>query len=149
LTELLVFNPDKEIVMKSLNSLAFGLALFALASPVFAADSAGSISITAPANGAVLSSGSGDKLEFNVHLGPTGNHVHIYVDDQSPIIDRDIHNCPCSIDLPMLSPGKHTIAIKEATVSHALTGVEGTVTVTVQGSGSSAAKGSSSSTSGY
>lgn len=118
--------------MKALKTLAAGLALVALASPVFAADSAGSISITAPANGAMLQSGSGNKLEFNVHLSPNGNHVHIYVDDQSPIIDRDIHNCPCSIDLPTLSPGKHTIAVKEATVSHALTGVEGTTTVTVK-----------------
>jgi hypothetical protein len=118
--------------MKVLKSLVAGLALVALATPVFAADSAGSITITAPANGAMLQSGSGNKLEFNVHLGPNGNHVHIYVDDQSPIIDRDIHNCPCSIDLPTPSPGKHTIAVKEATVSHALTGVEGTTTVTVK-----------------
>jgi hypothetical protein len=127
-----VFNPVQENVMKTLKSIAAGLALVALASPVFAADSAGSISIIAPANGAMLQSGSGNKLEFNVHLSPNGNHVHIYVDDQSPIIDRDIHNCPCSIDLPTLSPGKHTIAVKEATVSHALTGVEGTTTVTVK-----------------
>ena len=77
-------------------------------------------------------SGSGNKLEFNVHLSPDGNHVHIYIDDQRPIIDRDIHNCPCSIDLPNLTPGKHTIAVKEATVSHALTGIEGVTTVTVK-----------------
>lgn len=86
----------------------------------------------APANGAVLQSGSGNKLEFNVHLSPNGNHVHIYVDDQHPIVDRDISHCPCSIDLPELSSGKHTIAVKEATVSHALTGVEDSVTVTVK-----------------
>jgi hypothetical protein len=118
--------------MKQLKSLFLGVALVALASPVLAADSAGSITIIAPANGAMLQSGSGNKLEFNVHLSPNGNHVHIYVDDQSPIIDRDIHNCPCSIDLPDLSSGKHTIAVKEATVSHALTGVEGSTTVTVK-----------------
>jgi hypothetical protein len=127
-----VFNPVKENVMKALKGLFVGLALVALAGPVLAADSAGSITILAPANGAMLQSGSGDKLEFNVHLSPNGNHVHIYVDDQSPIIDRDIHNCPCSIVLPDLSPGKHTIAVKEATVSHALTGVEGSTTVTVK-----------------
>ena len=118
--------------MKYLNSLFIGLALIALASPVYAADSGGSITISAPANGAVLPSGSGNKLEFNVHLSPNGNHVHIYVDNQHPIIDRDISHCPCSIDLPELSTGKHTIVVKEATVSHALTGVEGSVTVTVK-----------------
>lgn len=118
--------------MKQFNKLFVGFALVALTSPVFAAGSAGSITITSPANGAVLKSGSGNKLEFNVHLSPDGNHVHIYVDDQHPIVDRDVGRCPCSIDLPQLSPGKHTIVIKEATVSHALTGVEGTVTTTVQ-----------------
>jgi hypothetical protein len=118
--------------MKQLKGVFIGIALLALAGPVFAADSVGSITISSPANGAMLQSGNGNKLTFNVHLSPNGNHVHIYVDDQSPIIDRDIHNCPCSIDLPDLSPGKHTIAIKEATVSHALTGVEGVVTATVK-----------------
>jgi hypothetical protein len=118
--------------MKRLISLFFGFTLVALASPVFAADSAGSVTITSPANGAMLQSGSGNKLEFNVHLGPNGNHVHIYVDDQHPIVFRDVSHCPCSIDLPQLSPGKHTIAVKEATSSHAMTGVEGSVTVTVK-----------------
>ena len=118
--------------MKYIKRLLIGLALVALASPVFAADSAGSITISSPANGAMLQSGSGNKLEFNVHLSPNGNHVHIYVDDQHPIVDRDISHCPCSIDLPQLSSGKHTIVVKEATVSHALTGVEGSVTVTVK-----------------
>ena len=118
--------------MKHFNTLLVGLALVVLAGPVFAADTAGSITIISPANGAVLPSGSGNKLEFNVHLSPDGNHVHIYVDDQHPIVDRDVGHCPCSIDLPQLSPGKHTIVVKEATVSHALTGIEGTVTTTVQ-----------------
>ena len=118
--------------MKKFKSLFVGFALVALASPVFAADSAGSITITSPANGAVLQSGAGNKLVFNVHLSPEGNHVHIYVDDQHPIVDRDVSHCPCSIDLPNLSSGKHTIVVKEATSSHALTGVEGTVTTTVK-----------------
>jgi len=117
--------------MKQLISLFFGFTLVALASPVFAADTAGLITITSPANGATLQS-AGNKLEFNVHLGPNGNHVHIYVDDQHPIVFRDVSHCPCSIDLPQLSPGKHTIAVKEATSSHAMTGVEGSVTVTVK-----------------
>jgi len=117
--------------MKRLIALFVGSTLVALTSPVFAAD-AGSIKITSPANGAVLASDSGNKLEFNVHLGPNGNHVHIYVDDQNPIVDRDINHCPCSIDLPVLTSGKHTVAIKEATVSHALTGVQDSVAFTVK-----------------
>lgn len=118
--------------MKQLNRLFIGLALVALTSPVFAADSAGSITITSPANDAVLQSGAGNKLDFNVHLSPSGHHVHIYVDDQAPIVFRDVSHCPCSIDLPKLSSGKHTIVVKEATSGHAMTGVQGSVTATVK-----------------
>jgi len=118
--------------MKQFNSLFVGFALLALTSPVSAADAAGSVTITSPANGAMLQSGAGNKLAFNVHLGPNGNHVHIYVDDQSPIVFRDVSHCPCSIDLPQLSSGKHTFAVKEATSGHAMTGVENVVTATVK-----------------
>jgi len=118
--------------MNHLKSLFMGFALFAIASTVWAADSAGSITITSPADNAVLQSGTGNKLDFNVRLGPNGNHVHIYVDDQNPIVFRDVSHCPCSIDLPKLSPGKHIIVVKEATSSHAMTGVQGSVTATVK-----------------
>lgn len=117
--------------MKRFIGLFFGFALAALLSPVFAADS-GSITITSPANGAMLPSDSGNKLEFNVHLSPNGNHVHIYVDDQDPIVFRDVSHCPCSIKLPSLSSGKHTIVVKEATSGHAMTGVQASVTATVK-----------------
>jgi hypothetical protein len=125
-----VFISLKENVMKRFIGMLFGFALLVLASPVFAAD-AGSISITSPANGATIP-GGGNKLAFNVHLGPNGNHVHIYVDDQNPIVFRDVSHCPCSIDLPELAPGKHTIVVKEATSSHAMTGVQASVTATVK-----------------
>lgn len=92
----------------------------------------GSITILAPTKGAVLKSDVENKLEFNLKLGPKGNHVHIYIDDQSPIVDRDVGYCPCSIALPKLSPGKHTIVVKEAAASHTLTGVQSSVTVTVK-----------------
>lgn len=118
--------------MKQLKKLFIGLALVAFTGSVWAADPAGSVTITSPASDAVLQSASVNKLAFNVHLSPNGNHVHIYVDDQAPIVFRDVSHCPCSIDLPKLSAGKHTIVIKEATSSHAMTGVQGSVTVTVK-----------------
>jgi hypothetical protein len=119
--------------MKLLNGLfiCFCFALGVLANPVFAADSAGSITITSPVKDAVLQ-GAGNKLEFNVHLSPNGNHVHVYIDDQAPIVFRDVSHNPSSIDLPKLSSGKHTIVVKEATSSHAMTGVQGSVSVTVK-----------------
>lgn len=104
--------------------------LFAV--PQMAMAAGGSITIISPKDGAALSSGMGNKLEYNVKLGPNGNHLHVYVDDQNPIIDRNVSHCPCSIDLPDLSSGKHRIVVKEATVAHDLTGLQSAVTVTVK-----------------
>ena len=93
---------------------------------------AGSITILSPKEGATLPSGSGDKLEYNVTLGPDGNHLHVYVDNQDPIVDRNVSGCPCSIDLPDLSPGKHVIFVKEATAGHVLTGLQTKVSFDVK-----------------
>lgn len=110
--------------------LCFAVAAIPLANPASAADP-GSITIISPKEGAVLS-GGGNKLEYDVHLSPNGSHLHIYVDNQDPIIGKNVSNCPCSVALPALAAGKHTIAVKEATAGHALTGVQSTVTVNVK-----------------
>lgn len=102
------------------------------ASPILLARASGKITILSPHNGASLDSGSGIALQYNIKLSPDGNHVHVYIDDHSPIIDRNVENCPCTITLPDLSPGKHTIVMKEATVSHVLTGVEDKVSIDVK-----------------
>lgn len=96
------------------------------------AEATGKITILSPHNGATFDNGTGIKLKYNVTLSPDGNHIHVYIDHQSPIIDRNVENCPCSITLPDLSPGKHTIAMKEATISHVLTGVEDTISIDVK-----------------
>jgi len=111
--------------------LCFALAAMPLANPASAAEP-GSITIVSPKDGAVLGGGGGNKLEYDVHLSPKGNHLHIYIDNQDPIITKNVSNCPCSIGLPALATGKHVIAVKEATAGHALTGVQSTVTVTVK-----------------
>jgi hypothetical protein len=110
--------------------LCVAVAAMWFANPASAADS-GSITIISPQDGAVLKSG-GNKLEYNVHLSPKGNHLHIYIDNQDPIIDRNVSNCPCSTNLPALAKGKHVIAVKEATANHVLTGLQSTVTVDVK-----------------
>ena len=109
--------------MKLLKHLLICFSLAIPTSSALAANAAadGSITITSPADGAVLQNAMGNKVDFDVHLNTKGNHVHIYVD-----------RCPCSVDLPDLTPGKHTIAVKEATSSHALTGIQSIVTVTVK-----------------
>lgn len=72
------------------------IALTVLVNPVQAADSAGmgAIAILAPTSDAVLQSGAENKLEFNVKLSPRGNHLHIYIDNQDPIIERNVAHCP-------------------------------------------------------
>lgn len=125
--------------MKRLKAYMFGCSMFLLI-PVYAASAMaqdmdtheGIITIISPKNGAVLNSGSNIKLTYDVHLSPSGNHLHIYVDGHDPIIDRDVSNCPCSLTLPHLSPGKHRISVKEAMVNHVLTGVQSSVIFTVK-----------------
>ena len=109
------------------------LPLFAFISPLMAdALVEGHFAILAPVNGADLASGSGNTLRYIVALTPDGDHLHVYVDDQKPIIDEDVTNCPCSIELPTLSPGMHTVAVKEATKDHHLTGLQGKVSFKVE-----------------
>ena len=124
--------------MKRLLGFIFAAPLFLL--PVLATTAMaqdmdtheGIITIISPKNNAVYDSGSGIKLTYNVHLSPSGNHLHIYVDGQSPIIDRDVSGCPCSMTLPDLAPGRHSIAVKEAMANHVLTGVQSMVMFTVK-----------------
>ena len=118
--------------MKTTSRFIVGCTLFSAILFSGAALAAGSITINSPKDGAELMSGSGDKLEYNVDLSPNGNHLHVYIDNQDPMIVRSVSGCPCSVDLPDLAPGKHTIVIKEATASHAMTGVEASVTVNVK-----------------
>jgi hypothetical protein len=101
-------------------------------SPLMLAAGEGMLTIVSPEDGAMLDSGSGDSLEYNISLSPSGNHIHVYIDNNRPIIVRKVSGCPCTLDLPDLSSGKHTIVLKEATSGHSLTGLEAAVTVTVK-----------------
>lgn len=115
--------------------LAFSLIMFTagLAAPAFSAEmNGGSLTILSPKNGEVFNSGAGVRLTYDVHLSPMGNHVHIYVDGQPPIISRAVTGCPCSVTLPALSAGMHEVDVKEATVSHVLTGLQTSVKFTVK-----------------
>ncbi len=104
----------------------------AYSSPLILAASEGMLTIMSPDDGAVLNNGSGNELKYNITLSPSGNHLHVYIDNQRPIIVRKVSGCPCTLDLPDLAAGKHTIAVKEATSGHSLTGLQAEVSVTVQ-----------------
>lgn len=92
----------------------------------------GSVTILAPKDHAALNGGDGIELKYNVDLGANGNHLHVYVDNRRPIIDRNVSGCPCTLRLPSLGPGTHTVAVKVATVHHHLTGAQSSVTFSVQ-----------------
>ena len=119
--------------MKNLIKFVFVMmvGILAVAGTGYAVDM-GSITILSPKDGSIVPAGSVTKLMYNVKLSPEGNHLHVYVDDQKPIVDRDVSACPCSINLPMLNAGKHMVVIKEARADHSLTGVMATTAVTAK-----------------
>lgn len=119
--------------MQKLSKLVFVVVAgyLGFAGAAYAADM-GSITVMSPKDGSMITAGSPTKLMYNVKLSPEGNHLHVYVDDQKPIVDRDVTGCPCSVELPMLSAGKHMVVIKEARADHSLTGVMASTTVTVK-----------------
>lgn len=92
----------------------------------------GSVKILSPMNGQTVDGNGGVELKYDVTLSPNGGHLHVYVDNRRPIIDHNVSGCPCTLKLPRLSPGKHQVAVKEATPNHHLTGVGSTVTFNVK-----------------
>ncbi|WP_353433023.1 hypothetical protein [Polynucleobacter sp. MWH-UH23A] len=115
-------------IIQKIMVATFGVAL---TSGVYAADM-GRITILSPKNDAIVNARSVVKLSYKVALGPEGNHLHVYVDDQKPIVDRNVSGCPCTVDLPALSPGMHVVVVKEARADHSLTGVEASTIVTAK-----------------
>ncbi len=101
------------------------LALFC--GQVFAAD--GKIAISTPANGAMVSAKNKVTVTYEAMLSAEGDHLHLYVDGKRVDVLRQIRG---STELDALAPGKHKICISENTKSHADTGVEQCVNVTLQ-----------------
>lgn len=104
--------------------LAASLALGGI--PLSAYAAGGSVTIESPKDGATVMANKGVPVTFKVHHTANGNHLHFYVDNGDPIIVRKWQG---SETLPGLSPGKHEICIKEATVDHVLTGLQKCITV--------------------
>lgn len=107
--------------------LLASLAAMAFSARAYSADA--SIMISSPKDGATISSQKQDKVVFNVHPSPDGNHLHFYIDKGRPTIVRMWKG---SFTLPMLSPGKHEICIREAMVNHILTGLHKCISVTAR-----------------
>lgn len=102
------------------------LAAGGLSLSAYAAGPGGSVMIESPKDGATISANSDIKVTFKVEHSADGNHLHFYVDNGNPTIVRMWSG---TATLPGVSAGKHEICIKEATVSHALTGLQKCVSV--------------------
>jgi hypothetical protein len=108
--------------------LVSALAAFLLISAAaFAAD--GKVTISSPSNGATLNASDKVMVTYDALLGPTGDHLHLYLDGKRIDVLRQAKG---STEVGTLSPGKHHICVEENTKAHVSTGVEGCVDVTVK-----------------
>lgn len=111
--------------MKTFKTLLFSL-LFGAATLAFAAD--GSVTITAPSDGATIKANTETKLDYEINPGARGDHFHIYIDGKESVV-RSLKG---SYTLPKLSLGRHTIALKVVDKGHTPTGLEKTITITAE-----------------
>lgn len=106
----------------------FIVATFALQVPLaFAAD--GSVTISAPIDGAKLSRSAAAAVTYDVTPGAKGDHVHLYVDNGEASVLRQLKG---SHALDKLAPGMHDICIKVVNKAHAPTGLEKCIKVSVE-----------------
>jgi len=89
----------------------------------------GSITISSPTNGSMVSSKDKVPVVYVAMLGATGDHLHLYVDGKRVDV---LHQTKGSTDLDALPAGKHHVCLTVNTSSHAPTGVETCVDITSQ-----------------
>ena len=82
---------------------------------------AGKITITAPANNAVVNQHKNVELSYEVVPGPDDDHLHLYLDNKRVDV---LHLMKGKADVGMLNPGKHHICLVVSTKGHVATGVE-------------------------
>ena len=92
---------------------------------VFAAG--GKVTITSPADGAVVGSGDKIKLSYKAVPGPEGDHLHLNVDGKRVDVLRQLNGTTETDPLP---PGKHRICLAINTRGHVPVGSEECVNVT-------------------
>jgi hypothetical protein len=93
----------------------------------YAAD--GSITISAPANGAMVSAKDKIPVTYAATLGKDGDHLHLNVDGNRVDVLRPTKG---TAELDPLPAGKHHVCLTVNTSSHAPTGVETCVDITAQ-----------------
>lgn len=98
-----------------------------VSSAAFAAD--GSVTITSPADGAMISAGAKTKLVYEAVAGPGGDHLHLNVDGKRMDVLRQLKG---SAEVDPLSPGKHQICLVINTKAHVPVSAEKCITVTAK-----------------
>jgi hypothetical protein len=89
----------------------------------------GKITINSPVNGAMVGANAKVLLNYEVMLGPSGDHLHLYLDDDRIDILRQLKG---STEVDGMKPGKHKICLTENTKWHMSTGLERCVEVIAQ-----------------
>ncbi len=87
----------------------------------------GKITITSPADGAMIGSSDKIKLSYEAVPGPEGDHLHLFIDGKQMDVLRQLKG---TAEIGSLAPGKHHICIVVNNKGHVPTGVEGCVNVT-------------------
>jgi hypothetical protein len=93
----------------------------------YAAD--GSITISSPMNGAMVSAKDKVAVSYAAMLGSNGDHLHLYVDGKRVDVLRQVKG---NAELDALAAGKHHVCMTVNTSSHAPTGVETCIDITAQ-----------------
>lgn len=96
------------------------------------ANDARSIQFITPKNGDLIQGGVPSKLTYDIKPAPAGGHIQIEIDGKQADATLKAEGCPCDVTLPAMTPGKHTITLKEARADRSLTGVQESVTVTAK-----------------
>ncbi|MEO6986234.1 MAG: hypothetical protein ABI155_12900 [Paralcaligenes sp.] len=117
--------------MRSSFILSACLLASVVAAPVAAwADSGKAfVKIISPVDGAKLDAMEQTKLVYEAGRGPTGDHVHVYVDGKEVGILRQLSG---SYTLETLASGPRNICVKVVNKAHVPIGVEQCVKVTVE-----------------
>ena len=113
--------------MRILGLIAMLLAFTCPAPAALAAD--GSVNISSPKDGDILSPNKKIKVKYKATLGDKGNHLHLYLDDQPEVMLRKLKG---HYRMDKLAPGKHGICIRLMDKEHAETGTQDCVMFRVE-----------------
>ena len=107
----------------------FAVPLFALAFALPGFADEGSVTISAPADGAKLQATADNRVSYEIMPGPKGDHSHLYVDGKEIAVLRELKG---SAPLKALAAGPHEVCVKVVNKNHTPIGVEKCVKVMVE-----------------